>query len=553
MSSGDNPSLTLNAHSDTNEESAPAAAQECSRLTLLSGPITAGGRKWLLLILALGLLIRLAAAYVQPAFLDEGFVFYTTRAGLDQLVHMLKIDTHPPTFNILMYPLIVSTDSIFLLRLPSVLLSLGTILLSFNLARRFGSERFALVLAACAALSYNLWFADAQLRSYGPLAFCLSAVWVGMLDIRAQGRPFACALKLHPRWQWPLFTLLALGAASLHYLGVLALFCCGLMALALPAQSRRHTIVGLILAVIPIVAWFIWSRATCHYEFPANPSGLRSEDMASLFFSATAIASWIPNLPELLPDEEQAQLWLDIFAYCSYALGAALWASFLWGWYRTAQQERWNANFLGLTLLLPLLILLLASAVGRIQNTQYRYAIPLSLPFLILVGRAWSEKWRYALFAALLAYAALLGLAFPFCPQLWNQNWRGTIAFIDGDHQPNDLIVIYNPFSGYCFSMAYDPQHITYRFDEGYHAQLIQQPAPGKAPIFLLSEDMVNEELARDLRGFRLKLVLCQEFIDPRGPQVVQWFLDRYRVSSEYHEPSLRGGAKINAYTLEPR
>ncbi len=564
-------------------------------LNRLTGPISERGEKILFLIVALGLLIRLLAAWLQPAFLDEGFVFHLTRSGLASTIHMLKIDAHPPTFNIIMYPLIQATDSIFLLRLPEVLLSLLTIVLSFQLSRRFLEEPLALAATAFVALSYNIWLTDAQLRTYGPITLGFTLIWIGMFDIYRDGRPFSVLLPTRRRFikefscglghyeldtrmgsSWILFTVIACGCASLHYLSVMVIFACFLMALALPSDTREYTRISLILSVIPVGIWLFWSRATCDFIFPVSPAGFSQRHWQAFFSSPAAICNWeLSGLPNLCTDSLFGPALEVIFPILTEVLTGLLWIFFLLGWYRLAHEpssedvhssedersseddmpqyrtRRWEANLLGLSTLLPISLLFLACVMGKLQYTQNRYAIPMSLPFILLSAQAFSASGRKRFLGCLLGLTVLLCVLFPFMPQLWNQNWQGTVNFIDKNHRPNDLIAIYNPYAGYSFAMAYDPEHTSFHFTDKYMVELVQKPDPAKAPLLLISQDILGPELLHDMRGYRLILVLCQEKFFLESATILRWLADYYEIVDSYHEPSLRSWADTSTYILE--
>ena len=90
------------------------------------------------------------------------------KSGIANAVHTLKTDAHPPTFNILICPIVMRTADMFLRRLLWGCLSLLTILLSFKL-RCFWEERESFLLTALYASSLRIVITYAHLRTYGPL------------------------------------------------------------------------------------------------------------------------------------------------------------------------------------------------------------------------------------------------------------------------------------------------------------------------------------------------------------------------------------------------
>ncbi|MBQ7568383.1 glycosyltransferase family 39 protein, partial [bacterium] len=220
-------------------------------------------RRTLVIIMLIGLALRLMAAYLQPAFYDEGHTYNFTKCGFSAIITEMLRDSHPPTYNLLIYPLVQLSDSIFVLRLPGVLAGTLAIFFGFMLGKRLGGECCGLLTAAVMAGVYNLWLLDAQLRSYGLLDCALLALLLMVIKIYETGRPISLLVK--PSVNWAVFTLTAILAASLHATGTLAVLCYLILLAILPVReempSRRLPCALLGAALLPPLGWGLYVKA----------------------------------------------------------------------------------------------------------------------------------------------------------------------------------------------------------------------------------------------------------------------------------------------------
>ncbi len=531
------------------DSASPEPASPAHYSYWLTGEITASERRILAIILLLGLAVRLMASYLQPAFLDEGFVYQVTKAGFSAIIDVIRYDTHPPTYNLLMYPLVQLTSSIFILRLPAVLLSLGTILLSFKLCRRFVSSEAALASAAFVALSYNVWLTDAQLRNYGPLMLLLTLLWLGMLDIRSQGSPFAdCSLNSKTRWA--LWALVALLTSSLHVLGSLCVGTCLLLGLTLP-RRRCLTLTWLALALLPTIAWFLWGKFS-------SPLGQANTSNSEFFYYLAFIPLNLINLrsPESIIEYLRAAPYIQTaspYIIAAYLLGnAILWAVYAYGWYSHCKRQPWEANLLGLSFLLPLLIIWFSCLLG-LQPFSPRYAITLTVPFLLTFGAGLRPQLQRCWYKALLIVCLAIIAIFPFWTPLWNQCWKGTLDFIERVQQPGDFIGIYHPYAAYAFAMDYAPEDTRFTFttDSYYHAHLEQREREDRLPLRMLSNSDINPEFYNYCQGRRLILILCQKH--EGNNDFLVWLINNFDLLDYCAQPSLTYWADNEVFVLRPK
>ena len=194
-----------------------------------------------------------------------------------------------------------------------------------------------------------------------------------------------------------------------------------------------------------------------------------------------------------------------------------------------------------------------AACLGLVKYTQPRYAIPVSLPFLLLTLYGMSNTSRKQLLTAFLLPALAVSLVFPFFPYLWNQNWQPTLSFIETIKRPHDIILTNGKSEiDYSLAMAYDINNISYRFTDDYKAQLIQRPSPEKLPVAVLTKDMLDQELLQDLRGYRHIVVIGQKYALPDSyAAMMKWMGTYYNLVGEYHQPALKSWAAIDTYVWE--
>ena len=507
---------------------------------------------WLLAILLLGLVIRLAAAYVQPAFLDEAFVYYITKAGPGQAIHRLRIDTHPPTYNLIMYPLVSCTANIFILRLPSLLLSIITLYLSFLFARRFYNDGIALGITAFMALNYNIWITDAQLRTYGPLTLCLTIVWLGMLNIYRHGFPFAELWPQNSNRGWIVWFLAALTGASLHTEGAIVLAGCIIAALYMP-HKRRQSVILLGSAAVPVSIWTLYNRITITIPTQTTPNDSIWQHFTGFGASPLNIANWeIREFYALFSDSLLSDFFFQFLSICAFLLALFLWILFLSGWIKLRREKSWEADFLGINAVFAPFFIFAAACLGFVGYTQARYAVPLTLPFLITALQCLSLRSQKQVLTALIAPSLIMSLIFPFCPFMWNQNWKPTLDFIAKNQRAHDIILT-NGHSETDFSlaMAYDAENVSYTFRDDFNAQFLQKKSPGKLPIAVITPDMLNEALFQDLRGYRIILVMGQLHTIPGNYEILNWMNAHYKLTDEFHQPSLKNWAALDTYIWE--
>ena len=501
---------------------------------------------WLFIIVLAGAAVRLTAGWVQPAFIDEGFVYYVTKAGWRAMVDVLRYDTHTPVHNVLMYPWVCATDSIFWLRLPSALCGLGAVVLSYHLARRYCSAGTSLALSAFMALSYNVWLADAQLRNYGPLTLLCTVQLLCCSDIYRRGAPFADLPW--SRLRWPLYALTALLCSGIHVLGALTQSVMALFSFWLPSPAKKNLLVTSILAVLPCVLWFTVCRSSSDLAMVHEET--REYALQFCFTPLYLLNLKSPNdlvnyFGHYLPGET-----IVPFILPAYLLFNGLfWLVLLYSWYKLVRRWKWEGWLLGGVFFLPQLEVLLSCLLGM-QPYSPRYAVPMTISFLLLCEQWDSEKLKLSFRQLALGWTVFLCLIFPFFPPLWLQYWQGAIDFIEAKSRPGDIVLLYNPGISYSFVWAYDPQGAYYEFshDSGYHSALRQRPESPKLTCLPLSESLLTEDFLRSVKDRRVFLVLCQRF---QGDHSLELLDKRFKIADSYKFSSLTSWAEADVFLLE--
>src|SRR3990172_902374 len=144
---------------------------------------------WYWLPVNAGIVLRVAGLTASPLWYDESFSLAMTRLPLLDMVRAASLDFHPPLWEMIAWVSVrLFGVNEFGLRLPSLLASVGALLLAADFAHRLLAPRAAaLGLAALAILPYQLWLAQDG-RGYAVMSllylaaawFALKGRWLGM-------------------------------------------------------------------------------------------------------------------------------------------------------------------------------------------------------------------------------------------------------------------------------------------------------------------------------------------------------------------------------------
>lgn len=188
-------------------------------------------RTWVLMgILALATALRFANLGGRPIWYDEAFAVLYAGRSLSEILHGtlarvqgVAADVHPVLYYFLLHGWMrLAGQTPVAVRMPSVLLGLGTVMGAWGLARELFDDRVALLAAAFTAGSPFLIAYSQETRMYALLGFWTVAALWAFLRATRKGRLGA----------WAAFTVCGALALYSHNLGFLTFAGLGLFVIA---------------------------------------------------------------------------------------------------------------------------------------------------------------------------------------------------------------------------------------------------------------------------------------------------------------------------------
>jgi hypothetical protein len=399
----------------------------------------------LLVIVAGGMLLRLWHLNQRSLWFDEAFSWRLIQFPLPEMLWRAGHDNNPPLYYILLQAWVsLCGDSLFFLRLPSVLLGAAAILGVFFLVRvAFNDQGFdrdgrALLASALVAVSVfqvrYAWEARAYALGTALAAWSSWALW------RALCRPESC-------WRdWVLYGLLALLFAYTHPYALFSLasqgaFVAGwllvqadwnLIAVARAPGFRR----GVLTAVFVGAAWLPWlpaflnQRAQVQANYWAGPI-----DRWSLTRIVWGMFAGPPNAPQ--PEPPLPSELLIVFDVCVLVVLGA---------WRKARAGEWLLLCMAVV---PFALSVLASEMGT-RTLSLRYFIFAHLSLLTLGAvLLWRIPWIAARWlAGGVAVAAALVVTLSFVAKVRLEatpGMQGAVAYLTRERRQEEIIVACSP------------------------------------------------------------------------------------------------------------
>lgn len=163
----------------------------------------------LLLITALGFVLRIYQLGYESLWLDEATTHLTSSSTLSQIFHATSGDVHPPLYYYLVHFFLLGNESEFMLRLPSMILGVLSIPLLYLLTSRMFSQKEGLISSFLLSISVMHIFYSQEARMYSMLAFLtLASLYF-----------FYCAIENNKKTTWILFVLATTMNIYTHYFG----------------------------------------------------------------------------------------------------------------------------------------------------------------------------------------------------------------------------------------------------------------------------------------------------------------------------------------------
>ena len=167
-------------------------------------------KRFLAWLFAISAVLRLGFLWLAPAWYDENFSLILSRLPLARMLAAAAGDVHPPLYYLLIWPLGQLHAAIWVLRIPSALLSLASLWLFWQVLQEFKLpvrvQKAALILMAI--MPIQLYYAQ-EARMYALLEFLVLAACLSMLRQRWAWFGLACALMLYTQY-YAIFYIAAL-------------------------------------------------------------------------------------------------------------------------------------------------------------------------------------------------------------------------------------------------------------------------------------------------------------------------------------------------------
>jgi len=379
-----------------------------------------------ILILTLGALLRAATLGSAAICLDEALTLWRTGLPFWQLYTSRTDNSGPLLLDVLLRPLMAFGDSLWLLRLPSLLASFGCLWLAWKLMQTLNfSPRQQIIASLFCALTPGLLWIGQDARVYSLLSMIiLAGIWFAVNN-RPLGMAACMGLTIYCHHSGPVFAA-----------GIL---CIGLY--MYPAQARRMLLAGGIAALA-------WIPAAVHmYQlsflvFGGVPQPWKA-DLTSKWLVVSAIEAF---------EVTRNQGYVAIGLFVGILSMGLLYHK---GWKCSPR------NVLLLALFAPTIGLIMFSVLAT-NIVMYRTFTPILWPFALWLGWEFGQAhpgWYRVSVAVLWAGMLIGGLA------LWHPADRGghldqAAAYIRSQWRTGDLVIYEtktaaNPFLYYIPDLAH--------------------------------------------------------------------------------------------------
>jgi len=396
-------------------------------------------RHWILLgaifVLALGL--RLYGAGTREIWYDDAFSFFLAKQSLGQIVSGTAADTMPPLYYFLLHYWMKFGESLFVLRLLGVLLSLATLAVVIDLGRRLAGIEAGLWAGMIVAVApFQIYHAQ-ELRMYTLLGLAqVSYIW---FFVRLQQREDGASVV----WLW----------VGLIFTGVMAMY------------SHNLAVFGLILPDIYLALKRAWKELRKLAVAQVLVLGLAAPWLVMIPGQIDKIqaAFWTirPGLVEVMQAILQAHIFLPLEGAVMIA-GALLsiWCIVLVAIETWKQRKTPGVGLLSLlTLGLPILLFTASYAMRPIFVP--RGLILSMLTYAILAGWIITLRWKKSIGPFLAA--AFIGAALISLPAYYSfsgfprSQFKAATEYLRETTAVGDLILHDNKLS-YFPSHYYDPE-----------------------------------------------------------------------------------------------
>jgi 4-amino-4-deoxy-L-arabinose transferase-like glycosyltransferase len=225
---------------------APSRASVASRL---ASPLASSQWVWLGVVVV-GFVAFFARSGHEPLWLDEIYSFSMVQHSVTDIFRLTTTDVHPPLYYVLLrFTTRLFGDSVFALRLPSVVAATALVALGAGPVRRLWNDKTAWVYVALVLTSSGILCFAQETRMYALAALCVTgAALYGHLAWRDGARRDYVA-----------FGLFTWAASLMHYFALVAVGFNAVLLLAMAAFGSRERLKPLAtttgLAAVGFLPW----------------------------------------------------------------------------------------------------------------------------------------------------------------------------------------------------------------------------------------------------------------------------------------------------------
>jgi len=416
--------------------------------------------RWLaLLFLFVTWALRTATLTLQSMWIDEVMALYFTRGTFAETLHTIVRPEHngPLYYLLLFWWRHLVGDSDFAVRYLSVLFSVLSIPLLYQLARRLLTERTAVLALWLAAFSpFTLWFAQ-EAKMYALHMWAATASTLALLEAFRTGR----------WWRWATYALLLSSTLYSHFFG-------GFLALAQVAMSG-------------ILGWKQWRR---WLAYGLTMSLLALAHTPLLRFAWNVVRYYQPQdiWRYFVPLKDIARDLIGQYFYRLSYLEVTPWLLLpptlflIWGILALIRFRRRDAWILPVQALLPVLVFYPISYRAPVYSAKYLSAIAPA----VLILAAWGIERMARLWRPLGIGAAVLGLLMVnglvrdlTDPAVQRGDWRFIARYVETHEGPNDIVVISAFYCDHAFRRYYHGHSAIFPFEANpYEPEFIYQGLP---------------------------------------------------------------------------
>lgn len=411
---------------------------------------------WILPILLLAFVLRIAYLDAQSLWWDEAFSFSMSYTDLRSLLaNALHYRTHPPLYYTLMHFWLALGHSEFLLRVFSVFFGVMSVAAMYATTALVGGRRLAALASLLLALSpFNVWYSQ-EVRMYSLTTFLVLTTGFFLLRL----------LRRDTLTNWLAFGLCTVLAVYSDYLHLFVILAQATFLIVL--RNSYRTILKKWLCCMAVVGglYLPWVGAIFAGGgfYQASISWISPVDPTDLFWTIYNFTlGWTSNPGSPL------NVIAVLFVISLVVYGLVLWRT-------RPQDQKHYLGFVLCWLLLPLFFTLLISLDWPLQQKRSiyidRFFNPLLPAFLILASSGIFHIFKKrtalgvtALVIALLPMASSLHNIF-FNEYYARDQWREAIANIRENAQSGDILLVrphdyvplyyYSPGGVPCYTVPY--------------------------------------------------------------------------------------------------